>query len=136
VIALDAARRPQLPAAYYTALFDRTPMAVGAARRMACQALSTWGLEHLLDDAILVLSELVTNAIQHTSIHALHVTVARVGAERIRIAVDDDSDDYPCTRPGVKGQESGWGWSIVGQLAARVGVDETPEGKTVWAEIA
>jgi serine/threonine-protein kinase RsbW len=132
---VDTARRHQLPAAYYTAVFDRTPMAVGAARRMACQALDTWALEHLLDDAILVLSELVTNAIQHTSIHALHVTVARVGDVRIRIAVDDDSDDHPCTRAGDPGQESGWGWSIVRQLADRTGVDLTPEGKTVWAEL-
>src|SRR5437879_6042694 len=45
---------------------EAQPGAVPAARRAARQALAAWGLDHVAPDAELVLSELLTNAVQAT----------------------------------------------------------------------
>lgn len=90
-----------------------------------------------LGDAMLVASELVTNAVVHslcTEDEFLSVRVARDG--RLRIAVVD---------PGASGQSAevadrpielgGLGLKVVEQLAAAWGTDRGDDGYRVWAEL-
>ena len=90
-----------------------------------------------LGDAVLVASELVTNAVVHSGCSAEHgVSVgASLREDRLLIAVHD---------PGVSGQPAqvrrgeqfrlgGWGLQIVEELAHRWG-SERPDGYRVWAE--
>ena len=85
-----------------------------------------------LDTAVLLISELVTNAVLHgdSEIRLLiDVDRTRAGA---RFAVSDEGGGNPVVRddPGADG---GWGLRLVGQLAARWGVLE--ERTQVWFEV-
>jgi anti-sigma regulatory factor (Ser/Thr protein kinase) len=89
------------------------------------------------DDVLLVVSELVTNAVQH----GLPDIVLRVDADsaRIRIEVSDGNDELPDiaqAEPAVD-RPTGRGLLIVTATAADWGVERTPHvpGKCVWAEV-
>lgn len=71
--------------------------AAAAARRFATARCNQWGLEALSDDAILTLSELVTNAVVHAAT-PITVTMSLVG-EFLEVAVSDDSPRAPILRP-------------------------------------
>jgi anti-sigma regulatory factor (Ser/Thr protein kinase) len=112
---------------------DRSP---GLARRVARDALTTWQLTHVTDTAILLISELVTNAVLHArtggSGLALHL---EFHGTLLRIEVHDADLRVPEPRvPGTLDQ-SGFGFVIVDALADRWGVRETGSGKAVWAEL-
>ena len=94
-------------------------------------------LDGARDDAMLVASELVTNAVRHsrcTEEESLTVRIARDG--RLRIAVID---------PGASGQSAeiaerpvelgGLGLKVVEQLAAAWGTERRDDGYRVWAEL-
>ncbi len=90
------------------------------------------------DLVALITSELVTNAILHTSsteigLHAL------LWDERLRVEVTDNSPDTPL-RPRRAGpnETTGRGLSIIDALALEWGVELSPdlEYKTAWATIA
>jgi anti-sigma regulatory factor (Ser/Thr protein kinase) len=83
-----------------------------------------------LDTAVLLISELVTNAVLHgTGEIRLLIDLGDRGA---RFAVCDEGDGTPVVRP-EPGPDGGWGLRLVGQLARRWGVRE---GRTqVWFEL-
>jgi anti-sigma regulatory factor (Ser/Thr protein kinase) len=83
-----------------------------------------------LDTAVLLISELVTNAVIHgTGEIRLMIDLGRGGA---RFAVSDEGHGRPAVRP-EPGPDGGWGLRLVGQLARRWGVRE---GETqVWFEL-
>jgi len=94
------------------------------------------------EDAELVASELVTNALRHGGLDlalastaageiGLRMTDVRPG---LRIEVVDGHSMPPVEVPGRDGAESGYGLMIVGRLAAW-GWRPTPTGKVVWAEL-
>lgn len=85
----------------------------------------------LLDDARVLVSELVGNSVRHSGLQAdeyVHIT-AEWSGERLRVAVHDrphPADPHPVAgtirpRPGA---ESGWGLFIVDRLASRWGTDK------------
>lgn len=112
--------------------FDSTPESVGAARRLATTALADSGRAR--DDVVLLLSELATNAVIHAG-SRFRVRVC-VGADRVRVEVADGS------RATVRRQRfsvlsgTGRGLGMVDDVADRWGVDERPDGKAVWFELA
>lgn len=71
--------------------------AAAAARRFATAQCGKWDLEALSDNAILTLSELVTNAVVHAAT-PIAVTMSLVG-EYLEVAVSDDSPRAPILRP-------------------------------------
>lgn len=109
----------------------RTTAVVAEARAFVVAALNRWELEPLAEDAELLTSELVTNAVLHArSEVSLSVAVAEGTAE---IGVTDTSRDLP--RPDWSPDwtaESGRGLSLVDSIAREWGVAHLPHGKQVW----
>jgi CheY-like chemotaxis protein/anti-sigma regulatory factor (Ser/Thr protein kinase) len=107
---------------------------VSRARRFVAESLESWGVEALAPDAMIVVSELVTNAVTH----AQSACEVRLAADEtgVRIAVIDNGTGTPDPRPFNEDQPSGRGLHIVGALATAWGVDDVPEGKMVWAEMS
>jgi anti-sigma regulatory factor (Ser/Thr protein kinase) len=87
-------------------------------------------------DVELVASELVTNVIRHAKTNL--VVSLEVGKERVRIEVMDGSAIMPAARDlsmGIDGT-GGAGLVLVEAFSESWGVDQRPDGKVVWAEIA
>jgi serine phosphatase RsbU (regulator of sigma subunit)/PAS domain-containing protein/anti-sigma regulatory factor (Ser/Thr protein kinase) len=87
----------------------------------------------LVETAILLASELVTNAVVHAE------GTVRIGLERspgrVRVTVGDTSTAEPQLRHAPQDSPSGRGIYLVDQLADRWGVDVHGDGKTVWFEL-
>ena len=111
-------------------VFPAVPESVGAARRFTRAALSRHAIApETVDIAILLVSELATNAIVHASSSVrLRIRVA----DDVRVEVSDVSADAPAITAGDSERESGRGLELVSTLAD--GWDWSPraEGKVVW----
>ncbi|MFI0357521.1 ATP-binding protein [Actinomadura sp. 9N407] len=94
------------------------------------------GIPHVRDDAEILVSELVTNAVRHalTSGIPLRLLILRVD-ERLRIEVHDPSPVRPSLRRVDLMDETGRGWFLVAAIAERHGIDRTDSGKSVWCEL-
>ncbi|WP_189537570.1 ATP-binding protein [Streptomyces roseolilacinus] len=118
------------------------PASVPTARRYVSDVLAEWGLGRDTDTAEtvrLVVSELVTNAVQHTFglSPTFTVDLRLERDERLRIGVTDSHPRWPQRLPAAVQQDNGRGMVIVRWLAAecggRLSVTPTEEGgKTVW----
>lgn len=88
------------------------------------------------DDAEILVSELVTNAVRHAAIPdtPLRLVVLRAG-DRLRIEVHDPSPAAPSPRRIDLLEETGRGWFLVAAIADRHGTDLTFSGKAVWCEL-
>ncbi|GAA1886388.1 ATP-binding protein [Asanoa iriomotensis] len=106
-----------------------------AVRRAVRAALERWKLVHLTDDALLVTTELVQNAVAHTG--AGGELVVRRCADGLRIEVIDGSGEQPTVRAPDPSQVGGRGLSIVAAVARGWGtLTRTGQtGKVVWAEL-
>ena len=87
----------------------------------------------LLDRVLLCASELVTNAVEHARTWS-DVRLA-VADERVRIEVDDLSEQLPAVRHPDPMSVRGRGMLIVDTCSDRWGVERHPGGKTVWCEL-
>ncbi len=87
----------------------------------------------LVDDAVLVATELATNAI----LHAGGVTAVRVDAADggVRIEVHDRTRVPPLMALSSEDAMTGRGLRLVGALSTRWQAEPTAEGKMVWAEL-
>lgn len=79
-------------------------------------------------DALLVTSELVTNAFRHGG--GLVDFSASVGPDGLRLVVADASSAVPTPLPRLPGaaRPGGFGWPLVRRLARSVSVAATPQG--------
>ncbi|MFJ4776627.1 ATP-binding protein [Streptomyces sp. NPDC088762] len=115
--------------------FDGGPGCIAEARKAAVAFLRHHALpaRHTFhDDVLLVVSELVTNAVRH----APGPLVLGLGLvpDGIGITVRDTNSSPPRAR--TPDQTGGRGWPIVQSLARRVRVVPHSDGKTVHAELA
>ena len=105
---------------------------VGQARLFVGQVLDGCPV---LDEAVLLTSELVTNAITHTASGRggkVTVTVYRADT-RVRVEVrDDGSDEIPVVRPHDDAEDSGYGLGLVELMAHRWGHRGGQRGRIVW----
>ncbi|MFJ1747176.1 ATP-binding protein [Streptomyces sp. NPDC088116] len=119
------------------------PASVPTARRYVADLLTAWGLPgeaETADTVRLIVSELATNAVQHTLGQSPTFTVEVWLEERdgeLRVGVTDSHPRWPQRLPAAVQQDNGRGMVIIRSLAAecggRVCVTPTPEGgKTVW----
>ncbi|MFI9360797.1 ATP-binding protein [Kitasatospora sp. NPDC053057] len=112
-------------------------VAVGAVRHRLRTALSHWGVPELSDTAELLSSELVTNALLHTTKGAVFDAV--LGSDsRLRVEVQDGASRLPGRRrdPEAEYATSGRGLLLVEALADSWGVQLRGDGKVTWFELA
>ena len=121
-------------AAERSRLFVPAPSAVGAARRFLASTLTDWGADTVLPDALVVVSELATNAIKHASSPFL-VALRRTGAH-VRISVQDVSQKPAQPRHASLEATGGRGLDLVAKLSADWGVRSDADGKFIWADLA
>ncbi|MER7660390.1 MULTISPECIES: ATP-binding protein [unclassified Streptomyces] len=118
------------------------PASVSAARKFVTDILSEWGLpadEDAGDTVRLIVSELTTNAVQHTfgQSPTFTVDVRLERDEELLIGVTDSHPRWPQRLPAAVRQDNGRGMIIIRSLTAecggRLSVTPTAEGgKTVW----
>ncbi|GGJ46942.1 ATP-binding protein [Streptomyces brasiliensis] len=112
------------------------PESAATARRLAqVVVLRHWGLTpKLTEDAVLLVSELVGNAVRHTGARVFGLRMRRRRGW-IRFEVRDPSRGLPCLMPVQELDVSGRGLFLVDKLSDRWGVDLLPRGKTTWFEM-
>jgi anti-sigma regulatory factor (Ser/Thr protein kinase) len=104
---------------------------IGAARRATSEFVGHSGVTAAVDDVVLVVSELVTNAVRHTvGWWRLKVQVQPRG---LVVDVEDSSWVPPALRSPGSDAVGGRGWRIVQHLADSVEVFDNSGGKTVRA---
>ena len=124
----DSPRRPRLRAS-----LDRSPSAPRRARRL----LAGWLREvdcpdDVKENAVLAVSELVTNSIVHTA--SAPVVAAAYDDGRLRVEVRDDDPGEP-TMLAPDDRIGGYGLRIIDQVTDAWGWQRSPQGKSVWTEL-
>jgi anti-sigma regulatory factor (Ser/Thr protein kinase) len=115
--------------------FDPEPTVPGNARQRLAPVLAAWGLDSdHTDDALLVINELLTNAVEHART-PLILRVSFTGTA-LRVEVRDESVAEPRLQPVDFQAARGRGLQFVETLARRWSWTADASGKTVWAEIA
>ena len=112
--------------------FPPEPDTPGRARRCLDGVLGEWGVPP--DDrwpVLLVMNELVTNAVEHAGTPLL-LALNRTD-DGLRIEVHDESSAPPELRDPDGLSRRGHGLRVVQDLALRWSWTETSDGKTVWA---
>lgn len=121
------------------ASFEPVGRSVATARSFVRDTLQGWGFADIIDDAVVLTSELVTNAVVHAGTHA-DVLCLR-SAEGVRVEV---SDRYPEREIPLQGslatmgspdREGGRGLQLCAAIAGRWGVEYTPTHKQVWFQL-
>ena len=127
--------------------FAATLTAVRASRVFAKSTLTKWGAGIILDDALLIVSELVTNAIKATGVTDPDlswgklpklnlITVRLVGLDAsILIEVWDCEPREPAPTEAADDDENGRGFTLISALAKRWDTYPSGSGKVVWAEL-
>jgi anti-sigma regulatory factor (Ser/Thr protein kinase) len=114
------------------------PTSPGTARAAARYLLAEWGLSHLADTVELIVSELVTNAVQVSVCHQIPPPV-QFGMSSahgsVLIEVWDCDPSQPVMRQPMDIDESGRGLMLVATLSRQWGWAEFGQGKIVWAEV-
>lgn len=111
------------------------PAAAQLARHSLCDLAA---IRSIRDDVLLVVSELVTNAVRHSGCEAQDTITlhAVLHGNCIRIAVHDPghSTQTPAPSEDLPVGDGGLGLRLVERIARRWGV-ERPHGRLVWAEL-
>ncbi|MFD0020780.1 ATP-binding protein [Streptomyces sp. NPDC058382] len=119
----------------YSVTLPREPESAASARRLVRIALAVWTLEGLADDSALILSELVSNAVQHARRKSIRLTVEHPAEAFVRVGIVDFSRVLPVRREPGNAYEQGRGLLLVAALSENWGTDMLPWGKRVWAEL-
>jgi len=121
------------------------PAAIMQVRHEVARLLVSWELAEICDDAVLCLSEALTNAVLHARpARPVTITIHR-DLRTLRIEIADTGRgmimhdpgcpaDPDALRPGDELAEHGRGLRVIDALAARWGVDADDAGKRVWFE--
>jgi hypothetical protein len=124
-----------------TQTFPATTHSPRAARDFCTEQLAGLLADHperrnLLEDARLIVSEPVTNALNAGS------TTTSVGLDwhrhHVRLSVSDDAPGLPIMQAATSDQSHGRGLAIIASLSITWGIDPHPSnhtGKQVWAEL-
>ena len=135
---VETRTRSSVITARAAASFDPVGRSVATARAFVRDTLQGWGHADVVDDAVVLTSELVTNAVVHAGT-AADVQCLRTD-QGVRVEV---SDHYPEREIPLQGgqnfgspdRESGRGLLLCAALATRWGVEYTPTRKKVWFQL-
>ncbi|MEU3254337.1 SpoIIE family protein phosphatase [Streptomyces sp. NPDC006997] len=121
------------------ASFEPVGRSVASARSFVRDTLQGWGFGDIVDDAVVLTSELVTNAVIHAGTAADVLCLRSEDGVRIEVA-----DHYPEREVPLQGspvhmgspdREGGRGLQLCAALAGRWGVEYTPTHKQVWFQL-
>ncbi|MET9908149.1 PAS domain S-box protein [Streptomyces sp. NPDC006476] len=129
-VTLLLAQLPAAPLASISADLPAIPSSVPEARAFLHKALEAWDCATATDDAVLLLSETLTNAVQH-AVGPIGLHLRRTDTD-LTVEVSDHSPHLPQPRLAADDEESGRGLLLVRALADDWGVRPTDEGKTTW----
>jgi hypothetical protein len=133
-VALLMARLSGIPAEDVARwILEPSPEAPGSARRLVRIALSQWGLSECAGTTELLVSELVTNALNHAT---RPIGLRLLRTTTLQCEVSDDDPGAPVLHSPEPLDNAGRGLYLVSRLAARWGVGRLPTGKVVWFELA
>jgi anti-sigma regulatory factor (Ser/Thr protein kinase) len=121
----------------HRATFEVAPEAASKARAVVSTELGPAVSAKVLEDATLLVSELVTNAIRHAPREGLPEIELRLKVDpaRVRVVVGDPGTGFVAEpRLPTASENSGWGLYLVDRLADRWGVI-TKDRSEVWFEI-
>jgi anti-sigma regulatory factor (Ser/Thr protein kinase) len=123
---------------------------VPGARRFVCDGLADWRRPALVDDAALCVTEMAANAALHSGSRFMDVILHDL-AGPVRVAVEDEGGAVPveAVRPRVapavgddadewsldEQPTTGRGLAIVSMIAESWGVEESPHGRVIWADL-
>ncbi|MFE0192650.1 SpoIIE family protein phosphatase [Streptomyces sp. NPDC059008] len=131
-------RRPVITARA-TATFDPVGRSVATARAFVRDTLQGWGCADIVDDAVVLTSELVTNAVVHAGTAADVLCLRTDGGVRISVADRYPEREIPLQNAGQvivhPDREGGRGLLLCGALASRWGVEYTAAQKHVWFQL-
>ena len=120
-----------------TAMYEHEPVAtVGRQIRRSLRALLTgWEIAaDVVDDALLVVEELVANVVDHAPTR-FQLAVQLTGRV-LRVEVRDAGTGLPQIRPFDPNAARGRGLQVINALAQRWGCDRDDGGKTIWVDLA
>ncbi|WP_030342808.1 SpoIIE family protein phosphatase [Streptomyces sp. NRRL S-1022] len=136
---VDDRSRSSVITARAAASFEPVGRSVATARSFVRDTLQGWGFADIVDDAVVLTSELVTNAVVHAGTHAEVLCLRTEDGVRVEV-----SDRYPerevplqssVATMGSPDREGGRGLQLCAALATRWGVDYTPTHKNVWFQL-
>ncbi|AZM91272.1 MULTISPECIES: ATP-binding protein [Streptomyces] len=112
------------------------PESASTARRLTQSVvIRFWGLSpQISEHAVLLVSELVGNAVRHTGARSFGLRMLRRRGW-IRVEVRDPSRGLPCLMPVHELDTTGRGLFLVDKLSDRWGADLLPRGKITWFEM-
>jgi anti-sigma regulatory factor (Ser/Thr protein kinase) len=113
---------------------DNDPRAAGQARQAIAKFLDRTHLTKLSDDAQLLASELVTNAVRHARGPIDVRAYVRDGFLRLEVW-DRQADVSPQPRTADDDAENGRGMDIVEKVSSRWGWRAVDGGKVVWIDL-
>jgi anti-sigma regulatory factor (Ser/Thr protein kinase) len=111
------------------------PAAAAQARRQVRAAIDAWDVPVDPDVAVLLTSELVTNAIRHEPGETVLLSITCVCGQ-LRVDVHDTSCSVPVPADAPSDAEAGRGLMLVASLSADWGYHRTPAGKAVYFTLA
>jgi DNA-binding NarL/FixJ family response regulator len=129
---LDTVLEPLPASASQT--WSRQPRSASQARSFVAAALGTWEQPHLIETVQLLISELITNVLIHTTTTpAARITLLR---DHVHVEVLDGDPTPANARAAAADETSGRGLNLVGALASAWGSTELAHGKVVWFDLA
>jgi hypothetical protein len=111
------------------------PMAPGIARGQVRATIAAWDIPVDMSVAILLTSELVTNAVMHEAGETISLVIT-CGYGQLGVDVHDTSCKLPVSVDGPPDAETGRGLVLVASLSSSWGYYRTPTGKAVYFTLA
>jgi len=122
----------------FRASVDLPPVvrSVPVARHLVVDLLATWGARQNRNDAALLVTELVSNVVDHVGGEASMTLELEMSDGWLRISVADGSSLRPVVRELDTGNPRGRGLRLVQAIAERWGSEDHQGGKRVWFDLA
>lgn len=131
VAAVREVVNPRWPRARLALAAD--PTSPGKAREFLRRTCAQWECENVVEVALLVVSELVTNAVLHAGTSS-ELRLTRIETNLL-IGVTDAGGGSPDVFDAQSDDEHGRGLVLISALSTAWGVDGDDDRKTVWAQV-